>query len=386
MNIVKHILFTLIVFSLAACSPATTQPAVPGTTTTPPPSISAASPSLSITTTLLPPSITTIPESTETLTEPEAETILEISQYGLSGRLVLIQYNQKGNKLIELDLATGEMRTLFQAPEKSWLSEAVVSPDHTQILMAYAPPPPEGETQFGYTDLYILPYDGSSPPRPFLTRSDTQEAFFFSTWDADGQSIYFTHLYRLDPNSEIPTYQNDIEKATLGGEVETIVEHALWPAISPDGTKLSYLYAEPGSFTNDLYLANPDGIDQVPVLQPGANPPVDAHLFTMDGSQLIFSMVNAQPAPASSWLEKIFGVEVASAHNVPSDWYRAPLSGGIPERLTSVNDVNLNGDLSPDGSQFAFIGSSGLYFMNVDGSDISLLSDMILVGTVNWLP
>jgi Tol biopolymer transport system component len=310
----------------------------------------------------------------------------DIAKHGLTGRLVLIQWHLKGNRLIELNLISGEVKVLFQAPENSWLSEAVVSPDEGQILLVYAPPPSGNESQYGYTDLYLLPYDSSSQPQPFLTRSDPQEYFFFSTWASDGQSIYFTHLYRIDPNSQVPAYQNDVEKATLQGETETIVEHALWPAISADGARLSYLYTDPVTFGNDLYLANPDGTGQTPVLQPGANPPVDAHLFTMDGEQLIFSMVNLQPAPASSWLEKLFGVGVASAHSVPSDWYRAPLSGGVPQRLTNLNDMNLNGDLSPDGTQMAFISASGLYVMNSDGSNLIQLSNDVMIGTVNWLP
>ena len=364
MNRIKIFLSTLIVFSLVACSFTRTQAPA------------------SATITLAPPSITTIPKSTEAA----PEIMPDIAQHGLDGRLVLILHNPNGNRLIELNLKSGEVRTLFQTPENSWLSEALVSPDNQQILLTYAPPPPGNETQFGYSDLYLLPYDGSSQPQPFLTRSDPQEAFFFSDWASDGQSVYFTHLFRVDPNSEIPAYQNDIEKATLRGETETIVEHALWPDISPDGAKLAYLYAEPGTFTNDLYLANPDGSERMPVLQPGANPPVDAHLFTMDGNQLIFSMVNLQPAPASSWLEKLFGVDVVSAHNVPSDWYRAPLSGGVPQRLTNLNEVNLNGDLSPDGSQLAFIGASGLYVMNIDGSSLIQLSNDVMIGTVDWIP
>jgi Tol biopolymer transport system component len=304
----------------------------------------------------------------------------------LAGRLVLIKFGQGGNRLVELNLHSGEIKTLFQAPENSWLAAAVVSPDSRQILLAYAPPPPGSEPQYGYSDLYLLPYDGTSQPKPFLTRKDPDESFFFPTWAPDGQSVFFTHLRRIDPNSEIPAYQNDVETATLNGETKTIIEHALWPAISPDGSKLSFLYADPTTFGNDLYIANPDGTSQVPVFQPGTYPPIDAHTFTVDGNQLIFSMVNPQPAPASFWWDKFFGVEVASAHSVPSDWYIAPIAGGNPQRLTNLDEVNLNGDLSPDGTQLAFNGAYGLYFMNIDGSGLIQLTSDVLIGTVDWIP
>ena len=368
--LIKKIVLGLIwfVFSLAGCSPYRNQPPV------------------SIGATLPPPSITVIPHANQALDLAAVETWPEIARYGLAGHLVLILFNQQGNRLIELNLQSGEIKTLFQAPENSWFSEALVSPDHQQIILTYATPPPNGETQFGYADLYILPYDGSSQPKPFLARSDPKESFFNPSWSPEGQSVYYTHLYRIDPTSQVPAYQNDIEKTNLTGQTETILNHALWPVVSPDGSKIAYLLADPVTLGNDLYLANPDGSEQTPVLQPGNNPPVDAHLFTMDGTRLIFSMVDPQPAPAKSWLDKWFGIETASAHNVPSDWYRAPLSGGLALRLTNLEDVNLNGGLSPDGSHIAFISATGLYIMDIDGNQQIQLTNNVLIGTVNWIP
>jgi Tol biopolymer transport system component len=386
MKTVKIFTFLALIVSLAACSSNPTQPPVLVTATLPPPSITILPQAAETPTTRSSPAITALPQATETPAEPVSETMPSVTQYGLTGRLVLIRFNQSGNRLIELNLQSGEIRTLFQAPENSWLAEAVVSPDEQQILLTYAPPPPDGESQFGYSDLYLLPYDGSSQPQAFLTRTDPDESFFFPTWAPDGKSAYFTHLYVVDPNSQVRAYQNDIERASLNGETSALIDHALWPAISPDGSRLAYLYADPVTLGNDLYLADPDGGGQVPVLQPGFNPPVDAHLFTLDGSQLIFSMVNPQLPPASSWLERLFGVEVASAHSVPSDWYRVPTGGGLPERLTGLGDLYLNGDLSPDGSQMAFISASGLYVMNIDGSDLTMLSSEVFVGTVSWVP
>jgi hypothetical protein len=57
----------------------------------------------------------------------------------------------------------------------------------------------------------------------------------------------------------------------------------------------------------------------------------------------------------------------------------------LPERLTSLGDLFLNGDLSPDGSQMAFISASGLYVLNMDGSGLNQISSEVLVGTVSWI-
>ncbi len=305
---------------------------------------------------------------------------------GYTGRLVLILYGPTGNTLTELDLASGRMTTLFQAPENSWLSAAVVSPDGRQILLAYSPPPPSGGTNYGYSDLYLIPTTGANPPQPFLTRKIEEESLFNPTWAPDGKSIYYSHLYRIDPNSKVPAFQNNIEQATLDGKPIPLIPHSLWPALSPDGSSLSYLNSDPVSFSNDLYLANPDGSSPAPVLQPGVNPPVDDHFFTIDSRDLIFSMVNAQPEPASFWWEKLFGIEIASAHSVPSDWYIVSVKGGQPQRITNMNDTGLYADLSPDGRHMAFISATGLYIMKLNGSELVALSTQVFIGTVDWIP
>ncbi len=155
---------------------------------------------------------------------------------------------------------------------------------------------------------------------------------------------------------------------------------------SPDGAILAYLNADPTTLGNDLYLAHTDGSNPTSLTRPGIDPPVDDHFFTQDGNQIIFSMVNSQPASSSSWWEKFFGVETASAHNVPSDWYALPTSGGEPQQLTHLNMIGLNGARSPDGRRIAFISSTGLFMMNVDGSDPFTLSNLAYVGSVDWIP
>jgi Tol biopolymer transport system component len=85
-------------------------------------------------------------------------------------------------------------------------------------------------------------------------------------------------------------------------------------------------------------------------------------------------------------LEKLFGISAASAHNVPSDWYKQALAGGSPVRLTQVDDTGMNASLSPDGKNMAFIGSQGLYDLNIASGKTQILSTIEVVGTINWLP
>lgn len=306
---------------------------------------------------------------------------------GFTGRLVLVNFYSGGSRLLEIDLASGQTRALFEPPTGSWLGSAQVSPDGRQIVMAYSPPPEDGSIQFGYTSLYLMPSDGSGEPRPFLERQEEGESFFQPAWAPDGNSIYYTHLYPTGNGGAEASFKNDIERVTLEGERLTLLENAIWPAVSPDGSKLAYLTASPGTPDNHLYVAASDGSNPFPVLPLDDRQPVDDHLFLADGSGLIFSMVNPETvALKPTWWERLLGVGIALAHNVPSDWYYAPVEGGKPQRLTELNELGLSGALSPDGKHAAFLSGSGLYIMEIEGAEVFQALKELTVGTVDWVP
>jgi Tol biopolymer transport system component len=302
----------------------------------------------------------------------------------LSGRLILISYSADGNTLVSLDLTTGKMETLFQAPKNSTLLSASVSPDEKQVLLDYAPPPAGNGVNLGYTDLYLMPLEGERTPRPLLTRRRPVESFYFSAWAPDGKSILYSHFFQED--SQPPTYRYQIERLPLGGVPQTLAADALWPRLSPDSSRLAYLSYNADTGGNELYLADPDGKNSRTLLPPGAFVAEDAHVFTPDSQAILFSAVNPASAPAFSWFDRLAGVQVASAHSVPSDWYRVDLSGGQPLRLTHIGDTGMYGRFSPDGQDVAFISYTGLYLMKPDGRQLLQIGSMQYVGSLDWIP
>jgi Tol biopolymer transport system component len=305
------------------------------------------------------------------------------SDLNLQGRLILIRHNPDGNRLIEVDLGTGNTKLLFQAPERSLLADADVSPDGARIILAYSPPPVDNEMQLGYTQLYLMPSDGSGQPEPFLIGAYADEAFYHPVWSPDGQHVYYTHLYRREGDKAATHYR--IERTRLSGESEVVVGAASWPSISSDGSRLAYLTLDPQTSVNELYMTDLVRGPGAPVITAEDLPTVDAHLFSPDGRAIYFSAVNKDISGAS-WFEKIDGVAVAYAHNVPSDWYRVAVQDGEVERLTHIGGTGLVGDFSPDGKYFAFYSEGGLFLMKPDGSEIRALANAVLVGSLNWLP
>lgn len=303
---------------------------------------------------------------------------------GLTGQLVFLASSVDGQKLMELDLDSGALTTLFAAPDYSWLSDGAVSPDGGQIAMTFIPAPVAGEKAFASPGLYVMPLHGAGSPSPLLQPADRNEAFSTPAWSPDGKYIYYSHVVYHTDNSNSLEYT--IERVAYpGGQREVLIKDGLWPSLSPDGSKLAYLSLDPATLTTTLSLADADGAHPAPVLPSDAFPIVDSHFFTPDGGLIIFSAPGEQPQTKGSFLEQLLGVQIASAHSIPSDWWRVSTSGGQAERLTQIYRIGLYGTFAPDGRHIAFIDATGAYVMNPDGSEIRQLLDTPASGLLAWV-
>ena len=309
----------------------------------------------------------------------------ESESVSLSGSFIFIEQTTRDQNLLKYDLATGQTLTLFQAPIGGWIAQAIASSDGRQIIMAYAPPPPEGQIQFGYTNLYLLDAAGESEPQPMMERSHPQEVLFNPVWSPDCRYVYFSHVFpdNIDPNSYTITLKR---LDTLDGNVEAIVANGVWPRLSSDGEKLAYALLDPVTQTRDLYLADADGKNARLIASSEDFIDLDAPLFSPDGTWYYFSAVTQNQPLQTSWWEQLLGVKVVSAHSVPSDWWRIPVAGGEPERLTAINEIGMYGDFSPDGRIFAFSSVTGIYQMNPDGTKLSKLLEIPAADSMSWVP
>ena len=318
------------------------------------------------------------------------------SALGLTGRLVFLAYTSAQRStpsLVQLDLASGRQTTLFEPPNDTTLSAAAVSPDGKQVVLAYAPPASNGEAVPGYTDLYRMPVHDPQQLRPLLKRTAGPELYFNPVWSPDGRFVYYAHgcasASAGGPCVPSDTGQYRYAIGRIGypdGQPEQLIQDAIWPRLSRSGAKLAYVAFRPDAGTNDLLLANADGSHPITLTQPGSFTAVDAPLFSSDDQLIIFSAVSRSGRSSLSPLDRLFGVQIASAHSLPSDWWRLPAAGGQPEQITRIADIGLYGALSPDGRNLAFVTASGLYVMRLDGSHLTRLSGVSVTGTLDWIP
>jgi Tol biopolymer transport system component len=173
------------------------------------------------------------------------------------------------------------------------------------------------------------------------------------------------------------------------GVHEKILEHAFWPRLSSDASKLVYIALDPESGRNELFLANADGSQPQRVPLSGSQTPeiIDAPIFSPDGQSIFFSAPAPGQASQPNLVERWMAIQVVSAHNVPSDWWSVPLTGGEPVQLTNIQTINLFASISPDQRHMASLSGEGLFVMDLDGSNLTqLVSDPGVHGTVSWLP
>jgi Tol biopolymer transport system component len=324
-------------------------------------------------------------ETTVSPTAPDfAATPLPWAGSHLSGHLFYIKIPRQ---VIELDLASGQRTILFSAPNNAFVSSALVSPDGKWIVMAYAPPA-DPNLQSASTDLYVMPADGSTPPQVLLKRTTPKEDFFNPVWSADGKYVYYSHLMQdINGTNKYTNFTYDLERVAFpAGQPQKLIDSAFWPRLSPDGSKMTYVSFVPSTNSNDAYIADPDGSHSKLVMPAGAFTAVDAPLFSPDGKTIVFSAVGEPQLPSLSWLDQLLGVQIAEAHNVPSDWWRVSVDGGKPERLTQVNGTGMYADFAPDGKHIAFASITGLFVMQPDGSNLIQLSNEGIGGSVSWTP
>jgi Tol biopolymer transport system component len=253
--------------------------------------------------------------------------------------------------------------------------------------MSYTPPSQPGAESA--TSLYTLPLEEAASPNIVFEPATIADRYLQVEWSPDGKYIFFVH-YNHDtqpPDQPYPNYEI-LRMAYPDGEPEKILDRAFWPRISSDSSKLVYVTLDPVSGLNQLFFANVDGSDPQEIPVAGLPSPImDAPIFSPDGQSILFSA----PSPAQSyqpnWLDRLMGVRIVKAHNVPSDWWSVPISGGEPMRLTRLQTIKLFASISPDKTHIASVSGEGIFVMDMDGSNlIQVVSDPGVSSVVNWIP
>jgi Tol biopolymer transport system component len=233
-----------------------------------------------------------------------------------------------------------------------------------------------------------MPLDATQPPQPLFAAPTPDDHYTQVEWSPDGKYIYFVHYNHNQSGGQLDEVY-EIFRMTYPNGTPVKILDALWPRPSSDSSKLVYVTLDPASGKNELFLANTDGSNSQRVLLSGPSTfeIIDAPIFAPDGQSILFSAPVPSQSDQPNWFERLVGIQVAEAHNVPSDWWSVPIAGGTPTQLTNIQTINLFASVSPDKKRIVSVSGEGLFVMDLDGSNLTrLISDPGIHGTVSWIP
>jgi WD40-like Beta Propeller Repeat len=319
----------------------------------------------------------------------------------IKGKLVYIssRFDSQQNALVTLisiqvlDLASGNVKTIFEAPPGAWIDFLSVAPDDKQLVMEYVPGGNDSSVGTKQSLLYTLPLDGSQSPHLLLPPPTSGDLYYQPSWSPDGNYIYYSHVDvsapDITPGQKFPDYELS-RMAYPQGQPEKLLDQAFWPRLSMDGSHLSYVSVDPVNGSNHLFSANADGTDPHQVVLSGSYIPtiIDAPFFSRDDQTLYFSAATQAQSSTPGWVDKIFGITIASAHVVPSDLWSVPITGGTPTQLTHIASFGLFASLSPDDEHVALYTGGEILAMSSDGSNLSTLVKDTggIPGSLSWIP
>jgi Tol biopolymer transport system component len=158
-----------------------------------------------------------------------------------------------------------------------------------------------------------------------------------------------------------------------------------------DGKHFVFVSLDADTGLNHLFLANADGSDAHEIRISDLPVPqiIDVPMVSPDNRSILFSSPDGFKSFEPSWIDKVFGVQVAHADgSLPSDWWSVPISGGAARSLTQIQSLALYGAYSPDQKFVASYSASGIFVMKPDGTNLTMVVSDIggIVGSVNWLP
>jgi Tol biopolymer transport system component len=182
-----------------------------------------------------------------------------------------------------------------------------------------------------------------------------------ATWSPDGEKLAFTGMISGDP--EIYTMDPDGSNLTnisrsRGHSNDPGTPFDGEPVFSPDGDKIAFTSQRDGDF--EIYMMNSDGTGQTNLTNDPGFADTDP-AFSKDGEEMAFRKCSIQDS-------------TCHIHVMNSD--------GTNQTLAASNVGAVTPVLSPSGKKIAFrradqSGKLKIFVMNVDGSNLSVLTDRL---------
>jgi Tol biopolymer transport system component len=270
----------------------------------------------------------------------------------------------------------GQERTVLETPDETFLAYPVWSPDGSRIAhvqSTFSTVDPEGD--WG-DDVYAAPVAGGGPQ--LLFKHDRRGVQIQGlAWTPDGRGLLMGYQVTLLQDGRFAGRIERIERLEVAtGERATVVENALFPSLSRDGTRIGYLTQDNRGKVS-LWVAAADGADARQVSELAEH-----FLFVLspriapDGASIAIAAVALQAAADRPiWRGRPAGSGASAparngTHGFPMDIWSVRVADGAVSRLTNIGEDEPYPAWSPDGATMTIMATGGLYELNTDGTNL----------------
>jgi Tol biopolymer transport system component len=337
--------------ALAACSPATPDPA---------PTISQSAPT----------AIATSSTVTDSTPIPSASTPL--SSNVVAGQLLTVH---RGNFYI-FDLSTEREALLTHFPSQSYGSSPALSLDGKQIAYSYYVVPKDPKTIVGQ-DINLIDRAGVNPR---LLRAPSQIGVHFEDprWTPDGLALVVTVRTDAYVAGEFKNQTFAIQRLPLDGSpLVPVVASGRSPSVSRDGQWLAYLVVQEQS-ASDLWIADANGKSPRSLLASQSFGIVRSPRFSPNSRHIAFIAMGGPGRPFTMTGDDEDSEEVWEVWTIRPD-------GSELRRLTDIHEETSLLAWSPDSRWIACAGVKGLYIIAADGNQTNQISTLDSGEGLVWL-
>lgn len=301
----------------------------------------------------------------------------------LNGTIIFLEQRaQPDYRLAAFNFASNELSTVFDIPSGALVYQLSAGITADSLLLTYSTP----EMAYAYNGVYQLDLSVDDAAPDLIFGGEESGVYYADpVANPDGRYIYATtyHVDALD--------QRQIVRYTVAtGTLEVIIEQAIMPVLSPDGTQLAYFRIDAETGVRSLWVADADGVNARQISLPDAFPDIDMVRFAATGDVLYFAVLTATTASddSTAWLPTLLGASTAYAHgnhSVPAYWYQVSLGDESVRQVSRDEMIILNGALSANGAWLGTITDTGFAVVDIaTRSSVDVLSSRAMRNLV-WL-
>ncbi len=291
------------------------------------------------------------------------------------------------------DGATLQTKPILKTIGKEIYDTPSFSPDGSQIVfVAHILDASTPSNEIG-----VMNVDGTNVRALFKPAAHTKIFPTYPRYTPDGTAIYFSTVM-IGASTQDQKFQV-VRGAATGGDWKVIVDNGHQPALSKDGTRLTFTRPNLQTFTSSLWLANADGTNPQQLLADDVFVGVSGQRFSPDGKWITFAasgppqkkLPSARLRPSArepsdcavGWWMVCF-VSRAHANGLPWDIWLVSVDGKNFKQLTKLGLDSPWPAFSKDGRYVAFISTSGLFVYDRETNQVITLIKEGGHGVMDW--